>query len=607
MAATAVFSVATPGQVRLRQVAPGNAVRPAAPYVHGEVLVRFRSPVSAAARRAVMENLGDRPVKMAIGTRDFALVRLRAGATVGQAMASYRAMAEVESVQPNYIYHTLLTPNDPSYGELWGLHNAGQTVTGETYASSRVSGSDIGAEQAWDVNGGDCSSMVVAVLDSGVNYTHEDLAANMWDGSGVGYPNHGANFVTGENSVDPMPVDADGHGTHVAATIGAVGNNSLGTTGVCWSVQLMALRALTVNGGTTASIIAGLNFAVTHGAKIVNMSFGGSGNDPAFESEIVNARDNGVILVVAAGNGGVDNDNPANAVYPCSFPEDNIICVAALDQAYNRASFSNFGATTVDVGAPGTNILSAWPGKTVADNLSGGWTLTPATGGWAEVACSLSSGIFNLLVDPSGFCSPSFPTYATNANHVIYKSFDLSGTTHASLGFFRFLDTESGQDFLGFAHSTAAGDPFASNPGSVTQESGSSGGFAEAKNISLDDCLTASCSVGFRLQSNSTTTTNEFGVGILVFEINTTQSTSNVYQVLNGTSMATPHVTGVAATVWARNPSYTYADVVNSVKSGGDVVTALQGNTVTGRAVDANGSLRFIEPPTSVSAVVSVP
>lgn len=593
------FSSITVGQPTARQM---TRTKPAASYVSDEVLVKFKSSATSPARINAMSNMGDKPMQMSVGSHGLTLVKLPHGRGVEDAINTYRAMSDVESVQPNYIYRKLTVPNDPSYAQLWGLHNTGQAVVGGSFATSRVPGADIGAESAWDINGGDCGSVIVAVLDSGVNYTHADLAGNMWDGSGAGFPNHGANFVPGELASDPMPVDADGHGTHVAATIGAVGNNSIGMTGVCWQVQLMALRALTASGGTTASVVSGLAFAVNHGAKIVNMSFGGSAFDPAFQNEIVNARDNGVIVVVAAGNDGTNNDNPATPQYPCNFSQDNVICVAALEQAYGITTFSNFGPINVDVGAPGANVLSAWPGPTIADDFSTGWTFP--NGGWVHVVCSFGTAPIDLLVDPSGFCSPPpFPTYAADANHLAYKAFNLTGVSHASAGFFRFLDTELGNDFLGFAHSTTAGDPFTTNAGSITEESGTSNGFAEEKSLSLDDCLTASCTFGLRLRSNSTTTANEFGVGILLFEIRTTQTGSNTYQVLSGTSMATPHVSGIAAAVWAYNPNYTYADVVNSVKFGGDPIPALQGITATGRAADASGSLRFINAPTGVSAV----
>ncbi|OGI70057.1 MAG: hypothetical protein A2W18_03600 [Candidatus Muproteobacteria bacterium RBG_16_60_9] len=342
-AASIGFSALTTGQVTSRQLVKARNI---GSFVSDEVLVKFKSDVTSQARLGVMTSFGDRPLRMSVGSRGVSLVKLAPGRSVEAAMTAYRAMADVESVQPNYIYKKLLAPNDPSYAQLWGLRNTGQTVTGGGFPSSKVPGADIGMESAWDLNGGDCSPIIVAVLDSGVNYTHADLVDNMWDGLSAGFPNHGQNFVFGENANDPMPADADGHGTHVAATIGAVGNNGVGTSGVCWKVQLMALRALTANGGTTTSVTDGLHFAVTHGAKVVNMSFGGSGFDPMFENEIINARNNGVVVVAAAGNDGADNDNPATPQYPCNFLQDNVICVAALDQGFNRTSFSNFGSTS---------------------------------------------------------------------------------------------------------------------------------------------------------------------------------------------------------------------------------------------------------------------
>jgi subtilisin family serine protease len=318
---------------------PGTA---ASQYVPGEVLVKFRPTagtqgriVSAAARgHAVLANL-DLP--------GWAQVRVGVGQTVEAALSSYRDDPGVETVQPNYIYRAAAAPNDRLYGELWAFNNVGQA------------GNDMNIEPAWD-HITDCSSVVVAVLDSGVNYTHEDLAANMWNG-----PNHG------HDSVDPDgdPMDIFGHGTHVAGIIGAVGNNRTGTTGVCQKASIMAVRVLDHMGnGTTATAIDGISFAVTNGARVINMSLVGDGTffDPALSAAITNAQNSDVVVVVVAGNGpdnnANDNDAAGGARYPCNFTQPNLVCVAALDQNYALANFSNWGATSVDVGAPGTNILS---------------------------------------------------------------------------------------------------------------------------------------------------------------------------------------------------------------------------------------------------------
>ncbi len=188
-------------------------------------------------------------------------------------------------------------------------------------------------EAAWD-RITDCRSVVIAVIDSGVNYTHQDLAANMWDGSAAGFPNHGYDF--GDNDNDPMPApdDGSGHGTHVAGTIGAVGNNSLGTTGVCWQAKIMAIRARSSIGGyTSVSLMQSIDFAVSNGAKVINMSLGGPNPDPAVEGAIANARNNKVIVVIAAGNGdsnGIGVNNDTTPAWPCNSSQDNVLCAAAL-------------------------------------------------------------------------------------------------------------------------------------------------------------------------------------------------------------------------------------------------------------------------------------
>ena len=335
----------------------------------------------------------------------WAQVKVGTGQTVEAALAAYQNDPNVEYVQPNYLYHTTATPNDPQYGQLWAFKNTGQTVLRHrTYTTNNpgTTGDDMNIEKAWD-HITDCSSVVVAVVDTGVNYNQQDLAGNMWNG-GATYPNHGYNFV--DNNNDPM--DLNGHGTHVAGIIGAVGNNATGTTGVCWKASIMAVRALDATGsGTTANIIQGINFAVTNGAKVINMSLGGGGAfDRLFSDAIADAQNADVVVVVAAGNDGANNDSGTTPTYPCNFTQPNLVCVAALDQSYALASFSNYGSTSVDVGAPGTNILSTWAGtKTViTDNFSTGWTKTSTTsGGWTTGTLSVGGVPTPFLVNPANY------------------------------------------------------------------------------------------------------------------------------------------------------------------------------------------------------------
>ncbi|HMG60332.1 MAG TPA: S8 family serine peptidase, partial [Burkholderiales bacterium] len=336
---------------------PNWAAAAMSQYVPGEVLVKFKPAAVALVRTASVTTLGH-TVLTHMERPGWTHVKLAAGQSVTEALAAYRDDPNVEAVQPNYIYRAARMPSDTQYGQLWAFKNTGQTVTTGTYApNSGMLGDDMNIEPAWD-HITDCSGVVVAVVDSGVNYNQEDLVANMWNG-GTNFPNHGWNYVNNNN--DPM--DLDGHGTHVAGIIGAAGNNAKGSTGVCWRASIMAVRVLDATGsGNDATIIQGIDFAITNGARVISMSLGSDGSfDPAFSNAITTAQANDIVVIVSAGNKAKDNDAAGGAAhYPCNFTQPNLVCVAALDPNYALASFSNFGATSVDVGAPGTNILSTW-------------------------------------------------------------------------------------------------------------------------------------------------------------------------------------------------------------------------------------------------------
>ena len=295
-------------------------------YVADELLVKFKHGVAKAQQAQIVSAFGAREIQRVGKQQRFSRIKLQKGQSMQQALATYRADPNVEHVQPNYIYYAQVVPDDTEYNQLWGLSNP--------------NGNDIDAELAWNQIT-NCNNVIVAVLDSGVDYTHQDLATNMWDGSAAGYPNHGYDFV-GESIFnlnpddDPMPLGfVEEHGTHVAGTIAAVGDNDNGITGVCWQAQIMAVRVMdSIGAGLTSSIIEGITFAVDKGAKVINMSLGFQGTfDPAFSNAISYARDNDVVVVVAAGNAGTNNDT--TSFYPCNFTQANLLCVAALDQNYS--------------------------------------------------------------------------------------------------------------------------------------------------------------------------------------------------------------------------------------------------------------------------------
>jgi len=585
-------------QVSAAPLMQPNLAGAAAPqYVPGEVLVTFKPAATAQGRTATVAALGH-TVLAHLEQLGWTHVKLGAGQSVTEAIVAYHNDPNVEYVQPNYIYHAAKAPNDLEYGQLWAFKNTGQTVTNATFTPTHgTSGDDMNIELAWD-HITDCSSVIVAVVDSGVNYTQEDLAANMWNG-GPSFPNHGNDFV--DNDLDPM--DLNGHGTHVAGIIGASGDNGKGTTGVCWAATIMAVRVLDATGsGSTVTITQGVHFAVTHGAKVINMSIGGGSLDPAFSNEITNAQNNDVVVVVAAGNETADNDNASTPTFPCNFAQPNLVCVAALDQNYALASFSNFGATTVDVGAPGTNILSTWKGPTITDNFNtfGILNWTTSGGGWAYRVLTLTSGgSADALVNPTTFPSGA---YANNADNRVFKTFNLGSFNAARLIFSAQVAIQTG-DSLNVNYRSAGGDPFAAGGVQLQGGSGTTGGIAPFS-FDLSPCISATCSVGFQLLSDATSGTAPLGAGLLDFSIETVQLNSTSYQIENGTSMATPEVAGLAAMLRAYNPQFTFADTVNAIKNGGRSIAALAGKTTTGKAIDVISSLAYINPPTGLSATV---
>jgi subtilisin family serine protease len=294
--------------------------------------------------------------------RGIEVVQLPKGHDLKQAIEHYRKTGLFEYVVPDYEVSVAATPNDPSYldGTLWGMNNTGQ--------NGGTADADIDAPEAWDVRT-NADTVIVAVIDTGVRYTHEDLASNMWvntgeipgngiDDDGDGYIDdvYGINAITG--SGDPM--DDHGHGTHCSGTIGAVGDNGKGVVGVAWRVQIMALKFLSAAGsGSDSDAIECINYAVAHGANIMSNSWGCQGCfDQALLDAIAAARDAGIIFVAAAGNNGTDID--ATPFYPAGYDVNNLVSVAATDRNDQRASFSNYGATGVDLGAPGVSIYSTY-------------------------------------------------------------------------------------------------------------------------------------------------------------------------------------------------------------------------------------------------------
>ena len=598
--------VSQPGRVLAAPV-PSLAQGNAASYVPGEVLVKFRSSVAPGERNAsIAERSG--AFLADLGLDGWTRVRIGSGQMMNDALAAYENDPNVEYAQPNYLYSIAAAPNDPSYGQLWAYRNTGQTILNTftqpplsaltyTLHNPGISGNDMNIEKAWD-HITDCSTVVVAVVDTGVNYSHTDLQSSMWSsGTDTWSVLHGFNAVDFNN--DPM--DLHGHGTHVAGIIGASGDNATGTTGVCWKASIMAVRVLDATGlGSTADIIKGIGFAVAHGAKVINMSLGGTVYDPLFNDAITAAQAADVVVVVAAGNSGRSNDT--TPTYPCNFTQPNLICVAALDQAYGIATFSNYGRNSVDVGAPGTNILSDWAGTAalITDPLSSGWTFSTTTsGGWAFGV--LTAGVpTNFLLDP-----PAYPNgrYHSSTDDRAYRSFDLTGVDVAVGRFWAALNIING-DYFRVACKGAGGDPFGGG-GSTVLAYTDWATFPNLVPLSVDlsNCISATSSVGFQLQSTASGT-KDLGIAVMAFGIATLALNTTSYNTIDGTSMATPEAAGLATMLRAYNPQFTAIDTVKAIKNGGRPTASLSGKTSTGRAIDVMASLSYINPPSGLSVSI---
>ncbi len=380
-------------------------------YVPGEVLVKFRAGISAENMTQALASVQAQAVE-SIG--EIAVTRLRLGADVEveDAVQRLQQLSQVEYAEPNYLFHTMeVMPNDSRFGELWGMNNTGQ--------SGGTADADIDAPEAWQIQTGS-REVLVAVIDTGIDYTHPDLAANIWTNpnevpnNGVDDDNNGfVDDVRGwdfaNNDNDPM--DDNLHGTHVAGTIGAVGNNGMGVAGVNWEVSLMPLKFLNANGsGSTADAVKAVLYAANNGARIMSNSWGGGGFSQALRDAIELANTKGALFVAAAGNEGNNNDQIPN--YPSNYDVSNVVAVAATDRDDGLADFgggggggdgcgctlavagvgSNYGPTTVDLGAPGEDILSTVPGNAYR-SLSGTSMATPHVSGVAALLLAQAPGL----------------------------------------------------------------------------------------------------------------------------------------------------------------------------------------------------------------------
>lgn len=340
-------------------------------FVPGRILVKVEEEAPASAIRDVNEENGGR-LEEKIPHSELSVIDLPRGVSVAEAVESYESSPEVEYAEPDYLLYAQEQPNDPDFSKMYNLKNTGQ------YRGTIDS--DIDATEAWDATTGDPGT-TVAVIDSGVDINHPDLRSNIWtnhdeipdnavDDDKNGYVDdvHGWDFVN--NDAGLFDGSGDGHGTHVAGIIAAEGNNLVGVTGINWRAEIMPLKFMYNGKGTVSDAVKALNYAVAEGARISNNSYGWYDNCSgcfarSLRDAIAAANQRGHLFVAAAGNGFDDyagDDNDQLPFYPANYAIPNIVSVAATNQQDTLTSFSNYGANTVDLGAPGKTILSTVPG-----------------------------------------------------------------------------------------------------------------------------------------------------------------------------------------------------------------------------------------------------
>lgn len=599
-------------------------------YVEGEVLVKFKE------RKINLENWSGRlkaenfafwkglEKKEDIRKSNISVLKIKGDESVEGMVEKLKNDSDVEYVQPNFQYYPL------SEVVPWGLEK-------------------IEIPEAWEISKGEESEddIIVAVIDSGVAYNHPDLADNMWNGNtctgldknGVligGSCQHGYDYE--DNDKIPLPTSSS-HGTHIAGTIGAVKNDS-GIIGVAPNVKIMALKSSL----TTADNISSINFAEENGAKIINASWGSySTSGEHYDVALYNAIDGfSGLFVVAAGNESYNHDDgiDEHKSYPDGFKIDtpigpglnNIIVVAAIDQNDDLADFSDYGATSVDVGAPGTNIYSTISSETssnILDETFEGTTPPAIPGGWIKGGSPNYWGTYDFedgLWDNVLYGDYSHIPYENNVDSTVtLPSYNLNDATVATIDFWTKCDTEYfpvdseffwtdymtlelSQDGINFTPELYWNEAYIDSNYPDSDDSA----IHHFQNLEISsEYLTSNFKLRFRWSTDSSNAPDLNYDGCLIDDVKITKysysdGSDEQYDYMNGTSMAAPYVAGLAALIWGYDSSLTYNEVKDVILTTGDPLDSLAGKTATGKRINAHSALLSLADVDITSPVITL-
>lgn len=603
---------------------PGAAL--AENYIPGEVVVGFRKEkinLTASADKQkgnAFANEHGLEQKRILDDLNVALYRIKNGAKIDQVIAKIKNKSEIGFVQPNYKYSPAGIGTDDIYKDnLWGLDNEGQF-------SGSVSDADIDAPEAWQISEGPAAT-IVAVIDTGVGYNHPDINGNMWDGSACQDENnaflgdclHGYDF----ENYDKVPLDNHGHGTHIAGTIAAAKNNAKGTIGIAPKAKIMAIRTSL----TSVDNAAAIRFAQNNGAKVINASWVGTSSSCLYDELLYNSIANfSGLFVAAAGNDNAEHNGSTYFTVPADFGHDtgcwddlpNVISVAATDYADNLAGFSDYGAGFVDVAAPGQSIFSLshkgliahendFQGVTPPALPAGFTTGGTTTSSWRTTSASINGVATNVLWQG---------TYANNQDFYIKSPQINTGTTTAGyLNFLIYCDTEyftaGWKDYLALEYSTDGVNFFEQqrfdeaelDDDAVEQAGGL------ITDYSVITPAASSFYYRFRWVTDGFNNSGYSGCFLddIEIEVLPRDGSGEKYAYMSGTSMAAPHVAGLAGLIWGYNSILTAVQVKNIIMATGDSLASLSGKTISGKRINARNALAVFSPRLGYAADDVIP